>query len=98
MDTTNYRRWSHEEDAVLLRYVRAHPQNLRKCFLCVAEQIGRSEGAVANRWYTVVSKDTNNTCFFTAGIHHVSRNRKNGEGIRTTSNIWRRLMNIIKNI
>jgi hypothetical protein len=39
----------------------------------VAEQTGRTEGAVANRWYTKVSKTPGNVCFFTASPKHVSK-------------------------
>lgn len=92
------KKWERSEDEILLRYVRARPQNLHKCFLMVSEQIGRTEGAVANRWYGKVSKDPTNVCFFTASPKHVSKNRKNGEGVETNNSIWRRLMNIIRNL
>jgi hypothetical protein len=92
------RKWSAEEDQVLLRYVKARPQNLHYCFVAVAEQIGRTEGAVANRWYGKVSKDPSNVCFFTASPKHVSKNRKNGMGVETNNSIWRRLMNIIRGL
>lgn len=92
------RKWTHEEEAVLLRYVKARPQNLHRCFMMVAEQLGRTENSVAARWYTKVSKDPANTCFFMASPRHVSRNRKNGEGVETNNSIWRRLMNIIRGL
>lgn len=92
------RKWDVSEDEIIARYVRARPQNLHKCFLMVAEQLGRSEGAVANRWYSKVSKDPANLCFFTASPKHVSKNRKNGMGVETNNSIWRRLMTIIRNI
>lgn len=92
------KKWSNAEDQTLLRYVKARPQNLRKCFCMVAEQLGRSEGAVAARWYTKVSKDPANVCFFTASPKHVSKNRKNGMGVETNTSIWRRLMAIIRNL
>lgn len=94
--TKQVRRWTAEEDERLLQQVRTFPQNLNKCFLIVSEVTGRTPGAVANHWYSVVSKDPNNTCFFTASAKHVSRNRKNGKGIASNRSIWRRLLNIIK--
>jgi len=94
----HFRVWTVEEDQILLRYVKARPQNLHKCFLMVSEQIGRTEGAVANRWYSKVSKNPSNVCFFTASPQHVSKNRKNGEGVETNNSIWRRLMNIIRGL
>ena len=92
------KKWSNEEEQRLLRQVRAFPQNLHKCFLIVAEETGRTEGAVANHWYTVLSKRPESLCFFTASPKHVSKNRKNGMGIESNNNIWRRLMAVIRNI
>lgn len=66
--------------------------------IIVSESIGRSPQAVANHWYTVVSKKPDSTCFFTASPKHVSRNRKNGEGVESTRNIWQRLMQVIRNL
>lgn len=92
------RRWTQQEDNRLLRQVKAFPQNLHKCFLIVAEETGRTEGAVANHWYTVVSKKPESLCFFTASPRHVSKNRKNGMGEESNSSIWRRLLRIIRAI
>lgn len=92
------KKWTEEEDARLLQQVRAFPQNLNKCFLIVSQVIDRTPGAVANHWYTVVSKRPDVVCFFTASPKHVSRNRKNGEGVESTRTIWQRLLAIIRNI
>ena len=92
------KRWTTAEDARLARQVKAFPQNLHKCFLMVAEELGRTESAVAGRWYQHVSKDPSNVCFFTASPRHVSKNRKNGKGVETNTSIWRRLMNIIRGL
>ena len=92
------RKWTAEEDERLLRQVRAFPQNLHKCFLIVGEEIGRSDKAVQAHWYSVVSKKPENMCFFTASARHVSKNRKNGMGVESNMSIWRRLMNIIRNL
>ena len=90
--------WTSQEDATVVRYVKARPQNLHKCFVMVAEQIDRTPGAVASHWYTKLSKDPGNLCFFTASTKHVSKNRKNGAGVTTNRSIWRRLLSIIKGI
>ena len=98
MENRTIRKWTSEEDQKLLRYVKARPQNLHYCFAMVADEIGRTEGAVANHWYTVVSKRPESLCFFTASPHHVSKNRKNGMGVSSNGNIWRRLMAVIRNL
>lgn len=92
------RKWTEEENSRLLRHIKARPQNLHYCFMMVAEETGRSAGAVANHWYTVVSKKPEALCFFTASPKHVSRNRKNGMGVESNDSVWRRLMAVICNI
>lgn len=92
------RKWTEEEDAMLLRQVSTFPQNLTRCFAIVSEMTGRSKAAVSNHWYTVVSKKPDSTCFFTASSKHVSRNRKNGKGVESTTNIWQRLLQVIRNL
>ena len=92
------RRWTIEEDDRLLRQVRAFPQNLHKCFLIISEETGRTPLAVANHWYTSLSKKPEALCFFTASPRHVSKNRKNGMGVESNSSIWRRLMAVIRNL
>ena len=94
----NSRRWTRQADDRLLRQVRTFPQNLHRCFVIVAEETGRTEGAVANHWYTVVSKKPEALCFFTASPRHVSKNRKNGMGTTSNGNIWRRLLAVIRGL
>lgn len=94
----NCKRWTKEEDERLLQQVRVYPQNLSKCFLIVGEVLGRSPSAVSSRWYTVLSKRPDVMCFFTASSKHICKNRKNGVGVENTRSIWRRLLNIIKNL
>lgn len=90
------KKWSQSEDDMLMRQVKAYPQNLAKCFLVVAQQTKRSKGAVASRWYTKVSKDPKNVAFFTASSKHVSKNRKNGAGVASNYSIWRKLLSVLK--
>ncbi len=92
------RKWTVSEDELLLQQVKTMPQNLHKCFLAVAERIDRTPQAVANHWYTVVSKKPDSVCFFTASPKHVSRNRKNGIGVESNRSIWQRLMSVIRNL
>ena len=92
------RSWTQEEEARLLRQVKAFPQNLNRGFNIVADEIGRTPGAVANHWYTKLSKDPDVMCFFTASPVHVSRNRKNGIGTQSNASIWRRLLDVIRSI
>lgn len=97
------KKWTAEEDAVLLRYVRNYPHNLHKCFLMVSEHLTdagtpRSVTGVQAHWYSVLSKKPESFCFFTASAKHVSKNRKNGEGVASNTSIWRRLLNVIRGL
>ena len=92
------KKWTQQEDERLLRQVRTFPQNLTKCFLIVSEEINRTPSAVANHWYTVLSKKPDSLSFFTASPVHVSKNRKNGMGVETNTSIWQRLLRIIRNL
>ena len=95
MENNHRKKWTPNEEQRLLRQVRAFPQNLHKCFVIVSEEIGRTEGAVANHWYTKVSKDPKNIAFFTASARHISKNRKNGAGEESTETIWKKFLRIL---
>lgn len=99
------RKWTSEEDQILLRYIKANPQNLHKCFLMVSEHLTesgspRTPQGVQAHWYTVLSKkdNVNSLCFFTASAKHVSKNRKNGAGVESNPGIWRRLITVLRSL
>ena len=97
------RRWSDEEDQVLLRHVKANPQNLHRSFMLVSEYLTdagtpRTPTAVQAHWYASLSKKPDALCFFTTSEKHVARNRKNGMGIATNKSIWQRFLRILQSI
>ena len=97
------KRWSEEEDQTVLRYVKANPQNLHKCFMMVSEYLTdagnpRTATAVQAHWYSVLSKKPGVLAFGTITPRYFSRNRKNGEGVSISANIWRRFCNLIRNL
>lgn len=92
------KKWTKSEEQRTLRQVRAFPQNMSKCFHIVAEEIGRSPGAVAAKWYTDLSKRPNVLEFATISSKHVCKNRKNGMGVESTPSLWRRIVALIKNL
>lgn len=97
-ETRHCKKWTRQEDERLLRQVKAFPQNLHRCFMIVAEELGRTESAVSGHWYTSLSKRPDVMCFFTASPKHVSKNRKNGMGMESNSSIWRALVNAIRRL
>ncbi len=96
--TRTAKKWTEEEEQRLIRQVRAFPQNLNKCFLIVSEEIERSPAAVASHWYSVTSKRSDVLCFFTASETHISKNRKNTDGVPSTTSIWKKFLKILKRI
>lgn len=92
------KRWTAEEDKILLNQIDAFPHNLSKCFMVVSEMTGRSKGAVAAHWYTVLSKREDIWKFVTLSAHHCSKNRKNGAGEESSQSIWNRVLRIVKTL
>ena len=92
------KKWTEDEEQRLIRQVRAFPQNLNKCFLIVSEEIERTQTAVASHWYSVTSKRPDVICFFTTSTKYVAKNRKNGEGVPSTTSIWKKFLKILKRI
>jgi hypothetical protein len=74
------KRWTKEEDLVVLSKVKQYPYRLKKAFEeASAELNGRTPGSCCYRWYTHISKDTDktNTCFVVISKNKCGRNRKN---------------------
>lgn len=92
------KKWTAEEDALLLEKVKASSKNLAKCFLAVSDELQRSPKSVAYRWYRVVSKRDGVCAFGVISSQHFSKNRKNGEGVPIQYSIWRRFLNLIRNL
>lgn len=91
------RKWTAEEEDILMRQVKTFPQNLSRCFLIVSEQIERTPGAVANHWYNKTSKSPE-LVFGTISPVHFSRNRKNGMGVSITRTIWQRFVALVRGL
>lgn len=102
MKKTN-RKWTAEEDAIALRYIRNNVNNLHKSFILISEHLTdmgspRTPSAVEGHWYTVLSKKQNALCFFTASSKHVAKNRKNGAGVESNQSIWHRLLTVLRSL
>lgn len=89
-------RWTHDEDSMLLNQIRVFPHNLNKCFHIVAQQTGRSPGAVSAHWYQVLSKKDDICEMFLVYRNGVVKNRKQGMGVSTSSSLWCRILRLIK--
>ena len=92
------KRWTPEEESLLLNEIKACPQNLSKCFLSVGVQTGRSNKAVQAHWYTHTSKDPKNIIWLQISSASVLKNRKNGVGEANTPKLWNRIKLAIQSL
>ena len=99
------KRWTNEENQVLIDEILKNPDNLSECFFTVAKIINRTPGAVNNHWYTSLSREADVTVFGTLSHNHFARNRKLGAGVKNkkgqrgvpvTPSFWNRFINMIK--
>lgn len=92
------RLYSTEEDNTILRYIKAHPQNLKFCFMTVAEQIGRSSESVRKHWYNKLSRQHDVKAYILASESSVIVNRKCSPGVDSTPSVWKKIIAIINRI
>lgn len=77
----NYKRWTKEEDLVILGIVKENPENLVKAFILASKKLDRSEASIRQRWYNSL-RDSSNPVFM------VYSNKKavvNGKNITTNT-------------
>ena len=88
------RRWTNEEEQVLISQVRQNPGNLARAFRATSDIIGRSSHSCEQRWYTKVRHSE--TVFMTIGARNMSVNSKvsnNTQPVRLP--IWRRILKLL---
>lgn len=100
---TKKRRWTIEEERVLIDQITRNANNLTTAFKKTARLTGRTVRACEARWYTVISKrDSISVCFATIGHKTVNINRKNvASGTsdnteKTTATWWRKVLFLLK--
>ena len=88
------RRWTNEEEQVLIDQVRQNPGNLARAFRATSDVIGRSSHSIEQRWYGKVRHSE--TVFMTIGTNTMSVNSKNGNNPQPVRlPIWRRILNLL---
>lgn len=97
------RRFTKEEDNLILSTVAENPHNLSKCFREIAIKINRDPKSIENRWYHYLSKkdsnDKTNTVFITVGKKSVNYNRKTAmentqQPEKQRSGIWKTIFKL----
>ena len=92
--TTVKRRWTNEEEQLLIDQVRQNPNNLAKAFRDTSDIIGRSTHSIEQRWYGKVRHSE--TVFMTIGAKNMSVNSKvsnNPQPVRLP--IWKRILKLL---
>lgn len=101
------RKWTAEEDNMIVQAVKNNPDNLSRGFREVAEKTGRTVRAVTFRWYGNLSNPEDKhyvgiRCFVNMGERKKYPNRKNYvEGYsnqkpeKSTKTIWKKFIEIL---
>lgn len=91
---TTKRKWTNEEEQVLIDQVRQNPGNLARAFRATSDVIGRSSHSIEQRWYGKVRHSE--TVFMTIGARNMSVNSKNSDNTQPVRlPIWRRILKLL---
>jgi len=101
--TQKRKRWTAEEDRVLLDQVKRHANNLQEGFRESARLLNRTKYACKYRWYSYAMHSPEaNVCFATIGYRTKNVNRKNVSK-RTSDNTekkstcwWKSILKFLK--
>lgn len=96
------KRWTVEEEEILVQAVTTNPQNLRKCFIAVSASINRSVDAVQWHWYSVTRfTPAGRNAYFLIGERSVYNGKNNTETsevepVKNKKIIWRKLLALLR--
>ena len=91
---TTRRKWTDEEEQVLIDQVRINPSNLARAFRNTSNITGRSPHSCEQRWYGKVRHSE--TVFMTIGANAMSVNSKVSDDTQPVSvPIWRRILRLL---
>lgn len=84
------RRWTDDEEQVVISHVKANPNNLQRAFREASLELNRSVKSINIHWYkknkhSSALKDRCGKCFMTYGYKSININRKN-VSINTSDN------------
>lgn len=97
------KRWTAEEDKILVQLIEKNPHNLSKAFLIASSKLERTKGACQFRWYQHLGNSKNNSfdgiAFTVMSKKKNMKNRKNHiEGKsktqvkKTKASIWNKIL------
>lgn len=74
-----HKRWTKEEDKILVQAIKANPHNKAEAFRSVSKKLDRTEGAISYRWYNYLSNPESKYyigCMFTMIGHSTRMNNR----------------------
>lgn len=102
--TRKIRRWTAQEDKILVQAIKANPHNKAKAFKIAAKKLDRDSFSCKNRWYFYLSNPNSK---YYVGCIFMTVSRKSALENRTTvtkysktepikSNLWERIKAFFK--
>lgn len=91
------KRWTQQEERVLLNQVSRSPQNLQKAFEVAAEILGRTRAACEFRWYYILKHRENSVAFTLVSNKIATKNSKVG-GVtkKIKKSLWDKIKELFK--
>lgn len=89
------KKYTRQEDNIILSRVSENPNRLLTAFDIAAQQLSRTPSGVCQRWYSTLRDRENTNCFLTVGKRSSVKNKKNcNSTVVHRPSIWRKLINL----
>ena len=95
------KKYTPEEDRIIIDAVKKSPQNISKAFVLVATKLNRTVDSIRVRYYGRIAKDKDNKLFLTVSErrklinYKVQRDDMEAKAERSTKPKWRRILDIL---
>ena len=101
-----HKRWTAEEDKIVIQAVKENFENLSNGFRKASKKLDRTTPAIHYRWYYELSNPESkhyigSTCFLGFGINKHYSNRKNYYNsvkvtpVKQSKSLWNKILNIL---
>lgn len=86
--------WTSSEEDILIKNVKNNVTNLAKAFRKTSAETGRSAKAIQAHWYVNTSRNSGHCLFMTVSGKHISINRKNSKGRKSTLPLFKKVLSL----